>query len=169
MKKSYYIIAGVIAVILLCVLVFIISPRDNSNNANDENNQESKQNYSEKQIKMARQRKNIEDEVDSKMQEYIKKTVAPNSQKEFDDALKMREEKDRKDLSEDVKDLVKDKNREVKNLNTEVHFENNKQIKGSYYYTLVSSDDNKKTSEDKSGDFVLETNKDDYLYIKEFN
>ena len=167
MKKTYYIIAGVIAVVLIGVLFLVVSPKDDDTTNDKES--KSKTNYSEKQIKMAKQRKRIENEVDKKMQEYIKNTVAPKSQKDFDNALEMREEQDRKDLSENVDDLVKDKNREVTNLNTEIHFDNSQEIKGSYYYTLVSNDDDKKTKEDKSGEFKLATNKDGYLYIKEFN
>lgn len=167
MKRTYYIIAGVIAVLLIGVLVFIVSPQDDTTNSNNET--KSKPNYSKKQIKMAKQRKSTEKKVQNKMQEYIKSTVAPKSQKDFDNALKLREEKDRKDLSENVDDLVKDKNREVKNLTTDVHFKNNKEIQGSYYYTLVSSDKDKKTKEDKSGDFTLKTNKNGYLYIEDFS
>jgi hypothetical protein len=121
---------------------------------------------------MAKQRKTLETNVDKKVQEYIKKkTVAPKSQQEYDEALEMRDKKDRENLSEDVKkEIVKDeKKREVKNLNTELHFKDSKTIKGNYYYTLVTSKDDKTNSEDKSGDFTLETNKDGYLYIKDFN
>lgn len=169
MKKSYYVIAGVVSIILIAVIVLIVQLNNGNDDKNTGKEKPLEETYSEKQIKMAKQRKTLETNVDKKVQEYIKKTVAPKSQQEYDEALEMRDKKDRENLSEDVKEIVKDEKREVKNLNTELHFKDSKTIKGNYYYTLVTSKDDKTNSEDKSGDFTLETNKDGYLYIKDFN
>ncbi|WP_145426249.1 hypothetical protein [Staphylococcus haemolyticus] len=169
MKKSYYIIAGVVSIILIAVIVLIVQFNNGNDDTNTSKEKPLEETYSDKQIKMAKQRKALETDVDKKVQEYIKKTQAPKSQQEYDEALKMRNEEDRKNLSEDVKDIVKDDKREVKNLNTELHFKDSKTVEGTYYYTLVTSKDDKTNSEDKSGDFTLKTNKDGYLYIKDFS
>lgn len=49
MKKTYYIIAGVIAVVLIGVLFLVVSPKDDDTTNDKES--KSKTNYSEKQIK----------------------------------------------------------------------------------------------------------------------
>jgi uncharacterized membrane protein YhiD involved in acid resistance len=170
MKKSYYIIAGVVSIILIAVIVLIVQFNNGNDDTNTSKEKPLEETYSDKQIKMAKQRKALETDVDKKkFKIYKKKTQAPKSQQEYDEALKMRNEEDRKNLSEDVKDIVKDDKREVKNLNTELHFKDSKTVEGTYYYTLVTSKDDKTNSEDKSGDFTLKTNKDGYFYIKDFS
>ncbi|MGV3144177.1 hypothetical protein [Staphylococcus simulans] len=171
MKKSYYIIASIVSVLFIAVIVIIVQFNNDNDVETSTSNEGKKLNerYSDKQIKVAKQRRNIESQVDKKMREYINNTVAPRKQEDYDNALKMRSQEDRKTLSEDVKDIVKDKKRTVKNLNLEIQFKDSQKIEGNYYYTLVTSNDDATTSEDKSGDFKIDTNTDGYFYIKEFN
>lgn len=172
MPKKIYIVFGGIS--LLIIIFFITTlTGSNSNNNNDDVSESNKQtstldeNYSEKQIKMAEKRSEIESDVDEKMQEYIIDTESPKDQETYDKAIAMRDNDNQKQLKRNVKDLVK-QNREVRDLNTETSFTNSKKIEGTYDYILVYEKDGKTQSETKDGNYTLETNKDGYFYIKTF-
>lgn len=171
MSKRVYIIFGIISILLA---VFFITLITSDNSSNDESNRDIEKSdidkkYSEKQVKMAEKRNDIESDLDEKVQQYIVDTETPKNQEAYNKAIEMRADGDKKQLKRNVKDIINDNNREIEDLSTDLSFTNNKEIEGTYSYTLTYEKNEKTQSESKSGDFVLDTNKDGYFYIKTFN
>lgn len=171
MSKKTYIIFIVISVIIALFFITLITNGSNSSDQNEKNNNKSdlQDNYSKKEIKLAQKRSDIEMQVDDKVQEYIINTVSPKDQKSYDEAIKMRNEDEKKSLKRNVKDLVEDDDRKVQDLSTETSFKNSEEIEGTYSYTLTYKKNGNVQTEDKEGDYSLTTNDDGYFYIKTFN
>lgn len=170
MGRKAYISAGLITVLLLLVVIGLMrlggnnNPSEESENASVENKQ-----YSKKQYKQAEQRNELQEDLDSRVQEYIQKTNAPKSQNEYDEAIKMRSSEQQKSLNRNVKDLVKDKQRSVDNVSTYINYDSKDELSGSYDYTLSYTKDSKVQTENKNGEFTIKTNKDGYFYIGQFD
>lgn len=170
MSKKTYIIFGVISVLLaLFFITLITSDNKSDNQESNNNNSDINKKYTKKQIKMAEKRNNIESDLDEKIQQYIIDTETPKDQDTYDKAIEMRKDNDRKHLKRNVKNIANDNSREIEDLSTDLSFTDNKEVEGTYSYTLTYEKNDKTQSESKSGDFILDTNQDGYFYIKTFN
>lgn len=169
MSKRIYIIFGVISVLIALFFITLVTSDNKTSNQTNDNESDVNQNYTSKQFKMAEKRNEIESELDEVIQKYIIDTENPKNQETYDKAISMRADNDKKNLKRNVKDLVNDDSREIEDLSTDLSFTNNKEVEGSYSYTLTYKKDDKAQSESKSGDFTLDTNKDGYFYIKTFS
>lgn len=171
MSKKIYIIFGIISVLLALFFITLITSDNKSSDSNHGVNNKSdiSKKYSEKQVKMAEKRNDIESDLDEKIQQYIIDTETPKNQEVYDKAIEMRSDNDKKQLKRNVKDLAKDNSREIEDLSTDLSFTNSQEIEGTYSYTLTYEKNDKTQSESKSGDFVLDTNNNGYFYIKTFN
>lgn len=170
MPKKVYILFGTISILIIIFFITTItnSSQDSKNESVSETSQPNlEKKYTKKQINLAEKRGENETAVDEKMQEYIIDTESPKDQETYDKAIAMRDKDDQKQLKRNVKDLVEQK-REVKDLSTETSFTNTKEIEGTYEYNLVYEKDGKTQTENKEGNYTLDTNKDGYFYIKTF-
>lgn len=171
MSKKTYIIFGVISVIIFLFLITLITSGTNNGVQSNKNDGKTdlENKYTKKEIKLAQKRSDLEMQVDDKIQSYIKGTVSPKSQENYDESIKMRSKDEQKSLKRNVQDLIKDDHRKVQDLTTETSFKNSDEIEGTYSYTLTYKKDGNIQSEDKEGEYTLATNDDGYFYIKTFN
>lgn len=167
MSKKIYIIFSIISVLIALFFITLVTSDNKSNNQT--NDSDVNKHYTSKQIKMAEKRNDVESDLDEVIQQYIIDTETPKNQESYDKAINMRSDNDKKHLKRNVKNLVDDKNREIEDLSTDLSFTNNKEVEGSYSFTLTYKKGDKAQSESKSGDFTLDTNEDGYFYIKTFS
>lgn len=164
-KKWYIVIIAVSLVLLIGVINLLRVPNDNSND-NNNNTKSENVNYSKKEKESAEKRQETQTKVEENLENYIFKYYAPKNQKDYDEAIAMRNSDDEKDLKKDVEKEVKDKDRNVTDIYINTDYSSPKTITGTYEFVL-NSKDNK--TENKSGEFELKTNSNGYFYIDKFN
>ncbi|QYA36579.1 hypothetical protein [Macrococcoides caseolyticum] len=154
---------------VITVTLFFSGFSTNKNSSNDTNisNSESKQ-FTKKEVAVAKKRDDTFSKLQSATEKYIKGYYAPNSQEDFDNALKMRSQNDIKSLHIDVSDVIKDKNREVEDVYTEFELVDEKTVKGTYEFKLISSDQGMLKSETHTGNLIYKTNDNGYFYLDQF-
>lgn len=154
--------------VIAITLFFGITPINRSSNDDINISNGSSKQYSKKEVEIAKKRDDIFSKLNSATEKYIKGYYAPKSQEDFDNALKMRSQNDIKSLHTDVSDVVKDKNREVEDVYTEFELVDEKTIKGTYEFKLISSEQGMLKSETHTGNLLYKTNDNGYFYLDQF-
>ncbi len=163
-------ILGVIAITLFVNPFDIKNDTDDSSKKTDSNSivKGNAKQYSDKQIEQAKQRNSMFIELEESMNKYVTGIYAPDTQKEYNEALGMRNSNDIKSFEKSAKKLIADETREVSNTDFDFQLVDNKTVSGNYDFDLSYTEDGFQKTENRTGTFLLKTNSKGYFYIDRF-